>query len=179
AAALFEAAAAELRETSFRADIVVREIPSPSGLAPFAIALAADVRPDDHGDSAYGTGRFVLLHDPDEPAACGGAWRVIAYAQALLEAGFGTVPLLADVTWSGLVGALDARDAVYHSASGTSTKLLSKGFGGLADEGDGSQIELRASWTPDAPLRLHVEAWAELVAMLAGLPPGSENVAVF
>ena len=179
AAALFEAAAAELRETSFRADIVVREIPAPSGLAPFAIALAADVRPDDHGDSAYGTGRFVLLHDPEEPAAWGGAWRVIAFAQAPLEPEIGTDPLLADVTWSWLVDALDSRDAVYHSASGTSTKLLSKGFGGLADEGDGAQIELRASWTPDAPLRLHVEAWAELVAMLAGLPPGSENVAVF
>ena len=82
AAALFDAAAAELRETAFRADIVVREIPSPAGLAPFALALAADVRPDDHGDSVYGTGRFVLLHDPDEPDAWGGAWRMVAFAQA-------------------------------------------------------------------------------------------------
>ncbi|BDZ38214.1 DUF3000 family protein [Microbacterium suwonense] len=179
AEALFEAATAELRETAFRSDIVVREIPSPAGLAPFALALAADVRPDDHGDSIYGTGRFVLLHDPDEPTAWGGAWRIVAFAQAPLEPEIGTDPLLADVAWSWLVDALDSRDARYRLESGTSTKMLSKGFGGLAEEGDGAQIELRASWTPDAPLRPHVEAWTELVGMLAGLPPGSENVAVF
>ena len=174
----FDAAVAELRETAFRADIVVREIATPQGLAPFAIALAADVRPDADGDSAYGTGRFVLLHDPDAPAAWDGAWRVVLFAQAPLETEIGTDPLLADVTWSWLVDALESRDAVYHSASGTSTKTLSKGFGGLAVEGDGAQIELRASWTPEGPFRPHVEAWAELVGMLAGLPPGSEGIAV-
>lgn len=174
----FDAAAAELRDTAFRADITVREIPTPQGLAPFAIALAADVRPDDDGESVYGTGRFVLLHDPDGPAAWDGPWRIVLFAQAPLETEIGTDPLLADVAWSWLVDALDSRSAVYHSASGTSTKTLSKGFGGLAVEGDGAQIELRASWTPEGPFRPHVEAWAELVGMLAGLPPGSEGIAV-
>ncbi|MFY9713476.1 MAG: DUF3000 domain-containing protein [Microbacterium sp.] len=178
AGALFEAATTELRETAFRADITVREIATPQGLAPFAIALAADVRPGGDGESVYGTGRFVLLHDPDEPGAWGGAWRIVTFAQAPLETEIGTDPLLADVTWSWLVDALESRDAIYHSASGTSTKTLSKGFGGLAVEGDGAQIELRASWTPDGPFRPHVEAWAELVGMLAGLPPGSEDIAV-
>ncbi|WP_334148265.1 DUF3000 family protein [Microbacterium sp.] len=178
AGSLFDSAIAELRETAFRGDIVVHEIATPQGLAPFALALAADVRPDDHGESVYGTGRFVLLHDPDEPGAWGGAWRIIIFAQAPLETEIGTDPLLADVTWSWLVDALDSREAVYHSPSGTSTKTLSKGFGGLAVEGDGAQIELRASWTPDGPFRPHVEAWAELVGMLAGLPPGSEGIAV-
>ncbi|MBW8763527.1 MAG: DUF3000 domain-containing protein [Microbacterium sp.] len=174
----FDAAVAELRDTAFRADITVREIPTPQGLAPFAIALAADVRPDDDGESVYGTGRFVLLHDPDGPAAWDGPWRIVLFAQAPLETEIGTDPLLADVAWSWLVDALDSRGAVYHSASGTSTKTLSKGFGGLAVEGDGAQIELRASWTPEGPFRPHVEAWAELVGMLAGLPPGSEGIAV-
>jgi hypothetical protein len=178
AGSLFDSAIAELRETAFRGDIVVHEIATPQALAPFAMALAADVRPDDHGESVYGTGRFVLLHDPDEPGAWGGAWRIIIFAQAPLETEIGTDPLLADVTWSWLVDALDSREAVYHSPSGTSTKTLSKGFGGLAVEGDGAQIELRASWTPDGPFRPHVEAWAELVGMLAGLPPGSEGIAV-
>lgn len=178
AGSLFDSAIAELRETAFRDDIVVREIGTPQGLAPFAIALAADVRPDDDGESVYGTGRFVLLHDPDSPDAWGGAWRTIIFAQAPLETEIGTDPLLADVTWSWLVDALDSRNAVYHSPSGTSTKTLSKGFGGLAMEGDGAQIELRASWTPEGPFRPHVEAWAELVGMLAGLPPGSEGIAV-
>ncbi|MGI0522329.1 DUF3000 domain-containing protein [Microbacterium maritypicum] len=174
----FESAVAELRETEFRDDITVREIATPQGLAPFAIALAADVRPEGDGESVYGTGRFVLLHDPKEPGAWGGSWRIVLFAQAPLETEIGTDPLLADVTWSWLVDALDSRDAIYHSESGTSTKTLSKGFGGLAIEGDGAQIELRASWTPEGPFRPHVEAWAELVGMLAGLPPGSEGIAV-
>ena len=67
AGAQFARVADELRATTFRTDIVVREITAPQGLAPFSIALAADVRPDEHGTSIYGTGRFVLLHDPDEP----------------------------------------------------------------------------------------------------------------
>ncbi|WP_067199678.1 DUF3000 domain-containing protein [Microbacterium sp. XT11] len=174
----FDAAVAELRDTAFRADITVREIATPQGLAPYAIALAADVRPGPDGESVYGTGRFVLLHDPDAPTAWDGTWRIVLFAQAPLEPEIGTDPLLADVTWSWLVDALESRKAVYHSASGTSTKTLSKGFGGLAVEGDGAQIELRASWTPEGPLRPHVEAWAELVGMLAGLPPGSEGIAV-
>ncbi|MEV8251374.1 DUF3000 domain-containing protein [Microbacterium sp. NPDC076768] len=174
----FDSAVAELRDTAFRDDITVSEIATPQGLAPFAIALAANVRPADDGESVYGTGRFVLLHDPDAPSAWGGLWRIIIFAQAPLETEIGIDPLLADVTWSWLVDALDSRDATYHSPSGTSTKTLSKGFGGLDSEGDGAQIELRASWTPDGPFRPHVEAWAELVGMLAGLPPGSEGIAV-
>lgn len=178
AGTIFDAAVDELRDTAFRADLTVREISTPQGLAPYALALAADVRPDDGGESVYGTGRFVLLHDPEAPSAWGGAWRIVIFAQAPLETEIGTDPLLADVTWSWLVDALDSRDAGYRAASGTSTKTLSKGFGGLADEGDGAQIELRASWTPSGPFRPHVEAWAELVGMLAGLPPGSEGIAV-
>jgi len=57
---------------------------------------------------------------------------------------------------------------------------VAESFGELAAEGNGAQIELRASWTPGAgDLSKHVEAWAELLCMLGGLPPGSENVAVF
>lgn len=174
----FAAAEEQLRAASFRADFVVREIPSPQGVAPFSLALAGDVRPTEEGESPYGTGRFILLHDPSEPDAWGGAWRIVAFAQAPLEPEIGTDPLLADVTWSWLVDALDSRGAQYHSASGTATKILSKGFGSLSDEGDGAQIELRASWSPDGAFGAHLEAWAELVCMLAGLPPGSEGIAV-
>ncbi|GAA5151628.1 hypothetical protein GCM10025768_18240 [Microbacterium pseudoresistens] len=175
----FDHAAAELRAITFRSDLVVREIPAPGGVAPSSIAFAADVRPDADGESIYGTGRLVLLHDPLEPDAWGGPWRIVSFAQAPLEPEIGTDPLLTDVAWSWLIDALDSRDAGYHSASGTSTKTLSKGFGGLASEGDGAQIELRASWSPEGPLAPHAEAWAELVGMLAGLPPGSEDIAVF
>ncbi|MFJ6652357.1 DUF3000 domain-containing protein [Microbacterium sp. NPDC091313] len=173
----FAQAAEELRSTGFRVDFAVREIPAPAGLAPDSLALAGDVRPDGSGaDSPFGTGRFILLHDPDEPEPWDGPWRIVCFAQAPLESEIGTDPLLADVAWSWLVDALASRGAVYDAASGTATKTLSKGFGSLAVQGDGAQIELRASWTPQPPFAPHVEAWAELVCMLAGLPPGSEDI---
>ncbi|MFT4234188.1 MAG: DUF3000 domain-containing protein [Microbacterium sp.] len=174
----FAAAEKSISALSFRHDLVVHPISAPQGLAPFSLALAADVRPDEHGESPYGTGRLVLLHDPAEPDAWDGAWRIVAFAQAPLENEIGTDPLLADVAWSWLIDALESRGAPYHSASGTATKMLSKGFGSLAPEGAGAQIELRASWSPEDDLDAHVEAWAELVCMLAGLPPGSEDVEV-
>lgn len=176
----FAAVADALRALTFRPNFTVREIPAPSSLAPDAFALAGDVRPRDHGiDSEYGTGRLILLHDAAEPDAWNGAWRIVCFAQAPLEPEIGTDPLLADVAWSWLVDALETRGARFHSASGTATKTLSKGFGSLAGEPDGAQIELRASWSPDGDIGVHVEAWAELVCMLAGLPPGSEGIAVF
>jgi hypothetical protein len=173
----FAQAAEELRSTPFRADFAVREIPAPAGLAPESLALAGDVRPDGGGaDSPFGTGRFILLHDPDEPEPWNGGWRIVCFAQAPLESEIGTDPLLADVAWSWLVDALASRGAHYDAASGTATKTLSKGFGSLAVQGDGAQIELRASWSPQPPFAPHVEAWAELVCLLAGLPPGSEDI---
>ena len=168
-----------MRAERFRDDLVVTEIAAPQSLAPEAVALAGDVRPDaDTGESVYGTGRFILLHDPDEPEQWGGPFRIVTFAQAPLETEIGTDPLLADVAWSWLVDALRSRGAVFRAAAGTATKTVSKGFGSLAAEGEGAQIELRASWSPDGPIGPHAQAWAELVCMLAGLPPGSEGVAV-
>lgn len=101
----------------------------------------------------------------------------MCFAQAPLETDIGIDPFLADVAWSWLVDALDNRGAGYHSLSGTATKILSTGYGELADQGDGAQIELRASWTPrDHKVGAHVEGWGELLCMLAGLPPAIEGV---
>ncbi len=173
----FAEAVATARALPFRADLQVREIAAPSSLAPDAFALAGDVRPgDDSGESEFGTGRLVLLHDPEEPESWSGPWRIVCFAQAPLEPEIGVDPLVTDVAWSWLVDALDSLDAEYRAISGTATKLLSTGYGGLAAEGDGAQIELRASWSPTGDIAAHIEAWAELVCMLAGLPPGSEGV---
>ena len=80
---------------TFRSDFAVREIPAPATLAPDAFAVAGDVRPGEAGaDSEFGTGRFVLLHDPAEPDAWDGAWRIVCFAQAPLEPEIGTDPLL-------------------------------------------------------------------------------------
>jgi len=176
----FTAALAAVRSANTRPELVISEIAAPGGLAPWSIALAADVTPARHdGDSELGTGRFVLLYDPAAPEAWGGRFRVVCFAQAPLETDIGIDPMLADVTWSWLVDALDSRGAAYIAASGTATKTLSTGFGELADQGDGAIIEIRASWTPlDNDLSSHVEGWGELVGMLAGLPPAVEGVSM-
>ena len=173
APAAFTAAEAAVRSATLRSELTVTEIAAPSGVAPWSIALAADVTPARHGnDSELGTGRFILLHDPDQPDAWGGAFRVVCFAQAPLEKEIGVDPFLANVAWSWLVDALDSRGAAYDSASGTATKTLSTGFGELSTQADVAQIELRASWSPRShEVTAHVEAWGELLCMLAGLPP--------
>ena len=178
--AVFEAALESVRAAATRAELSVSEIPAPGTLAPWSFALAADVSPARHGsDSDLGTGRFVLLYDPESPEAWNGEFRVICYAQAPLETEMGVDPFIADVAWSWLVDALNNRGAKYTSASGTATRILSTGFGELALQGDGAQIELRASWTPDDHnLAAHVEGWGELLCMLAGLPPAVEGVSL-
>nr|WP_307859213.1 DUF3000 domain-containing protein [Herbiconiux sp. SYSU D00978] len=176
----FAAARDAVLRAATRPELTVTEIPAPAKLAPHSVALAADVTPPRHGsDSDYGTGRFILLHDPDEPDEWGGAFRVICFAQAPLETEIGLDPFLADVAWSWLVDALDNRGARYAAEAGTATKIISTGYGELAGEGSGAQIELRASWTPlDDALGAHVEGWGELLCMLAGLPPVTEGVSL-
>lgn len=181
AAPAFEAAAESIRALEFRSDLVVSEIRAPANLAPEALALSGDVRPSVHGeDSDLATGRFILLHDDAEPDAWRGSFRVVCFAQAPLETEIGVDPFLSDVAWSWLVDALESRGAAFAHASGTATTINSKGFGELAEQGEGAQIELRASWTPhDLDLGAHAEAWGELLCMLAGLPPvDAEGVTV-
>jgi hypothetical protein len=177
---VFSSAVAALDAAQTRQELTISEIPAPGSLAPYAVALAADVTPARHGiDSPLGTGRFILLYDPAAPEAWGGEFRVVCFAQAPLETEIGVDPFLADVAWSWLVDALAARGAKYTAASGTATKILSTGFGELKTQADGALIELRASWTPtDHEIGAHVEGWSELLCMLAGLPPAVEGVSV-
>ena len=175
----FTDAAAQLRDAQFRREVRVREIAAPERIAPHAIAFSAGVQldgaehPADPGseDSRYGAGRLVLLHDPASIDEWGSPFRIICYAQAPLEVEIGVDPFIADVAWSWLIEALDARAAEYTSAAGTATKTLSTGFGSLEAQGDGAQLELRASWTPlGANFASHAEAWSEVLCLLAGLP---------
>lgn len=176
--ASFDRAVAAVRRAAVRPELQVTEIPAPTGLAPHAIAMAADVIPVRHGlDSVLGTGRFVLLYDPSLPEAWNGPFRVVCFAQAPLETDIGLDPFVADVAWAWLTDALSARSAGYTAASGTATKVLSTGFGELERQGDGAQLEIRASWTPDASaIGASVEAWSDLLCQLAGLPPTPEAV---
>lgn len=169
----FDLAAESIRGVEFRSDLRVQEIRPPEGLAPNSLALSADVSPSEaHGDSPLGTGRFILLHDVARPEAWRGEFRVVCFAQAPLEIDIGGDALLPDVAWAWLTDALAAHHADYRYASGTVTVVNSKGYGELYEQGQGSQIEMRASWTPQTTdLAAHVEAWSELLCMLGGLPP--------
>lgn len=176
--AQFEAALAAADKAVLRPELRVFETPAPEGLAPHQRAWAADVDPERSGDDReFGTGRLVLLYDAAAPEAWGSAFRMVVYAQAPIDSTMGADEFLPNVAWSWLMDALDQRGADYTHAAGTTTTVLSTGFGQLAEEGQGAQVEVRASWSPlNENLTPHVEAWSEFVCMLAGFPPAADGV---
>jgi len=164
-----------------RPEVFCEEMPAPQRIAPYASALSADVTVD---DIDVGTGRIILLHDPAGNDAWEGTFRLVAYTRAEIDPELITDPLLAAVGWSWLTEALDAHGAAYAAASGTVTRVATESFGGMADEGGTAQLEIRASWTPDAgedgvlDVGAHVEASGELLCTAVGLPPVPDGVAV-
>lgn len=181
-------ALAAVRRTNCRSELRLKEIPAPARLAPYAIALAADVfervpkrlsaartgleHPDEIVGEELATGRFVLLHDPQGSDLWDGTFRIVTYIRARMESEMGNDEMLGSVAWTWLVDALDHSGAEYRQAGGTATRVLSESYGTLADRTDTIDIELRASWTPgDQNIARHLEAWAEMVCTFAGLPP--------
>jgi len=187
----FVAAVATMRAARLRPEIHCEEMPAPQRIAPFAAALSADVTVD---GEEIGTGRIILLHDPQGNDAWDGEFRCVAYARAEIDVELITDPMLAAVGWTWLTDALDAHGAAYHMASGTVTRVATESFGGMAEESAAAQLELRASWTPTLPtlsaagplqvvggdldVAPHVEAWGELLCTAVGLPPVPDGVAV-
>lgn len=190
-----------LRKAKCRSELRLAEIPAPSRLAPFAVALGAEVfsrsarpgRTPVHGpaamafsrennagspgaaddeDDELATGRFILLHDPDGSAVWDGEFRIVTYIRAQLEADMGNDAMLGSVAWTWLVDALENHSARYRAAGGTATRILSESFGTLAERPETIDIELRASWTPaSSDVQAHLEAWCDMVCTFAGLPP--------
>ena len=185
----FQSALRSLRAAVGRSELRLEEIPAPARLAPYAVALEAEVldsagRPrvprhapaPDTGELA--TGRFILLHDPEPPAVWHGTFRIVTYIRARLEPEMAEDALLGSVAWTWLVEALEKHGAGYTAAGGTATRVLSESFGTLAGRRESIDIELRASWTPTSPnVRSHLEAWADMVCTFAGLPPLPDGVA--
>ncbi|GAB3541321.1 DUF3000 domain-containing protein [Arthrobacter tecti] len=188
-------ALAGLRHAKCRSELRLDEIPAPSRLAPYAVALGAEVLQDArpgpvpvHGPARaalqpadpeeLATGRFILLYDPDGSEVWDGTFRIVTYIRAQLEPDMGNDALLGSVAWTWLVEALQTHEAGHRSAGGTATRILSESFGSLADRVDTIDIELRASWTPDSgSVQNHLEAWADMVCTFAGLPPLPDGVA--
>jgi hypothetical protein len=175
----FVRAATSLLAANIRAEVSVEIIPSPTRVAPHSAAIAGEVLATGNSESLHGTGRLILMHDPDQIAAWGGVFRIVCFAQAPLDSDIALDSMLSEVTWSWLTDALAASNADYANASGTATRVLSQGFGELSDQGESAHIELRASWSPSGDdMSGHVQAWSTLLCMLAGLPPTSDAVSI-
>ncbi|WP_394940983.1 DUF3000 domain-containing protein [Psychromicrobium sp. YIM B11713] len=177
----FLTALSTLRRANCRSELRLEEIPAPSRLAPYAVALGAEVFEavgiSERTSSELATGRFILLHDPDGSALWDGTFRIVTYIRARLEADIGTDAMLGSVAWTWLVEALETHGARYRAAGGTATRILSESYGSLAGRPDAIDIELRASWTPETEkMKDHLEAWSDMVCTFAGLPPLPEGV---
>jgi hypothetical protein len=123
------------------------------------------------------SGRFVLLYDPSAPEPWGGVWRAVTFARAVFDPELANDPMLGGVGWSWLMDALGDREATYVAEAGTVTRVVSESFAGLADRAATVEMEIRASWTPTDPgLGVHLQAWADLLCTIAGLPPLPEGV---
>ncbi|KOV68229.1 hypothetical protein ADL00_13660 [Streptomyces sp. AS58] len=170
----FRAAVDTLRSARPRPQIEIEPTRAPKRLAPHAYALEATVV---EGDDDLADGRLVLLHDPAGHDAWRGTFRLVTLVRAELEAEMAADPLLPEVCWSWLTGALQARGLTYGEPSGTVTRASSHYFGGLSARPAASQIEIRASWTPREgrdgvpDTAAHLASWCDLLAQVAGLPP--------
>ncbi|MET8135909.1 MULTISPECIES: DUF3000 domain-containing protein [unclassified Streptomyces] len=170
----FRAAVDALKAARLRPDIEIDPTRPPQRLAPYSYALEAAVVADDED---LADGRLVLLHDPAGHDAWQGSFRLVTLVRAELEPEMAADPLLPEVCWSWLTGALQARGLSYGEASGTVTRASSHYFGGLAERPAASQIEIRASWTPREGLggvpdtAAHLAGWCDLLCQIAGLPP--------
>jgi hypothetical protein len=157
-----------------RTGLELQEVPAPKRLAPYAVAVAADVG---RGDEQVASGRFVALHDPDGQDGWRGNTRIVAFVSADVEPEMAADPALAQVGWSWLTDSLKDRHAAHTAAGGTVTRTVSCRFGQIEDAEEVSEVEVRASWTPlpdpdgTMDLGVHLLAWCDLLSATAGLPP--------
>ncbi len=174
--ARFRAAVEAMGTATVHPRIELAPIRPPQRLAPYSYAIGAEVTqgdttvvPVDSDGDAFG--RLILLHDPDGQEAWHGVFRLVAYIQADIDAALAADPLLPEVAWSWLVDALESR-VPFTALGGTVTATSSVRFGDIAGPPRAQQLELRASWTVgDTLMRPHVEAFGEVLAYAAGLPP--------
>jgi len=158
-----------------RPGLVLQEVPAPKRLAPFSVAVSAEIVGAD--DEQVASGRFVVLHDPEGQDGWRGDTRVVAFVSADVEAEMAADPALAQVGWSWLTESLQDRGATYTAAGGTVTRTISCRFGQIEDADEASEVEIRASWTPLSDthgaldLGVHLLAWCDLLCSTAGLPP--------
>ena len=173
----FTRAVSALRDARLRPEVRITEVPAPQRIAPYAVALTAEVVASASDDEELASGRFVLLHDPSSPQPWEGEWRAVTFARAELEPEVAGDPMLGAVGWSWLIEALESRGVDYGAEAGTVTRVVSESFAGLADREPTVEMEVRASWTPHgSDLGAHLLAWSDLLCTIAGLPPLPDGV---
>ena len=98
--------------------------------------------------------------------------RLVAYIQADMDDEVASDPLLPDVAWQWLTEGLENLEAGHTNLGGTVTSTSSMRFGEIGGPPRAHQLEMRASWTATGTdLSAHVEAFADVLAHVAGLPP--------
>jgi hypothetical protein len=172
---VWQVALDSLQSPTLRPEFSLEEVPAPQRLAPHSIALAVEAVDGD--DEELAVGRFIVLHDPDGQDTWDGEFRVVSFVRAPIESDVVTDDLFDEVAWSWLTDALTDAGAQFHNASGTVTRTVSRSFAGLEDRSTETDLEIRASWSPDTEdLSLHLKAWLALVEKSSGLTPLPEGV---
>ncbi|WP_078500203.1 DUF3000 domain-containing protein [Wenjunlia vitaminophila] len=171
----FQRAVDALRAATVRPEVELTPTRPPARLATYAYAVTGTVQQD---GAELADGRLVLLHEPAGQGAWHGTFRLVTLVRADLEPEMAADPLLAEVGWSWLTGALQAHGAAYEAPSGTVSRCSSHYFGGLGARPVSTTVEIRASWTPREPeagpdLLPHLAAWCDLLCASAGLPPAT------
>lgn len=162
-----------------RPELFVTTLDAPPRLAPFTWALQVEAdatNPGEDLDEPDTSGRLILLHDPAGQDAWEGTFRLVCFVQARLEPEQLGDEMFPEVSWSWLTEALDGCGAEYLALGGTVTQTSSVRFGDIAGPARDDDVELRASWTPvgaasGPDLSRHADAFCQLVAAAAGLPP--------
>ncbi|NCA07161.1 MAG: DUF3000 family protein [Micrococcales bacterium] len=174
----FKLAAMGLTDSMLRPELETLQIPAPKDIAPIALAFSAQVPNPADTPMNRGVGRIVFLFDSKEFETWGSNMRVIAYGKSPLENDVGIQDDAANYWWHWLMRALEHRGAKFSHEAGTVTKMSSTGMGALATDREQTEIEIRASWSPqEDDLGPHLAAWQDLISGMAGFEIGGEGVA--
>ena len=164
-----------LGDRTIRSEIALETAPAPAKLATHTSAILADVDVD---GQEVGSGRLVILYEPDFQTTWDGHIRCVAFVRAELEQNMVTDPLLLEVGWSWTTDALANRGATPIAISGTVSRNGSQSFGDLSDRRMEGSIEIRVSWTVanGDDIAPHVLAWCDMLAHVSGLPTLTDGV---
>ena len=158
-----------LRHAAYDSHVEVSEILAPHGIAPFSAAIRMDCGSLEDNSHSGGSGRLVILYDPQEQPGWQGRFRLVTMLSTHVDVDLVTEPLADQVCWSWFTDFLTQADASFFQAAGSVTRSHSASFGELEKRSESAEMELRASWTPlESDLAPHAGAISRLLAMMSG-----------